>query len=99
MQEILLKAWEESKKTILFITHDVEEAIFLADTVYVMTARPGRLKENIPVMLPRPRNYSVKTSPEFLGLKANLLELIREETLKAMEGGQSPVNKADSQND
>lgn len=85
MQEILLKAWEESKKTILFITHDVEESIFLADSVYVMTARPGRLKENIPVNLPRPRDYSIKNSPEFLGFKTRLLDIIREETLKAIK--------------
>lgn len=85
MQEILLKAWEESKKTILFITHDVEESIFLADSVYVMTARPGRLKENIPVSLPRPRDYNIKSSSEFLSLKKRLLELIREETLKALK--------------
>lgn len=85
MQEILLKAWEESKKTILFITHDVEESIFLADSVYVMTARPGRLKENIPVSLPRPREYNIKNSSEFLSLKTQLLDLIREETLKAIK--------------
>lgn len=85
MQEILLQAWEESKKTILFITHDVEEAIFLADSVYVMTARPGRLKENIPVNLPRPRVYNIKNSPEFFSLKTKLLGLIREETLKAIK--------------
>lgn len=85
MQEILLKAWEESKKTILFITHDVEESIFLADSVYVMTARPGRLKENIPVNLPRPRDYNIKSSSEFLNLKTRLLDLIREETLKAIK--------------
>ncbi|HZK85298.1 MAG TPA: ABC transporter ATP-binding protein [Desulfosporosinus sp.] len=85
MQEILLKAWDESKKTILFITHDVEESIFLADSVYVMTARPGRLKENIPVNLPRPRDYSIKNSSEFLSLKTRLLDLIREETLKAIK--------------
>jgi len=85
MQEILLKAWEESKKTILFITHDVEESIFLADSVYVMTARPGRLKENITVNLPRPRDYSIKNSSEFLSLKTQLLDLIREETLKAIK--------------
>lgn len=85
MQEILLKVWEESKKTILFITHDVEESIFLADSVYVMTARPGRLKENIPVNLPRPRDYNIKSSSEFLSLKTRLLDLIREETLKALK--------------
>lgn len=85
MQEVLLKAWEESKKTILFITHDVEEAIFLADSVYVMTARPGRLKENITVNLPRPRDFEIKNSPEFFDLKTKLLGLIREETLKAIK--------------
>jgi NitT/TauT family transport system ATP-binding protein len=83
MQEILLKVWEESKKTILFITHDVEEAIFLGDSIYVMTARPGRLKKNIKVPLPRPRDYQNKNSAEFLALKQELLELIREESIKA----------------
>ncbi len=84
MQEILMKAWEKSYKTILFVTHDVEEAIFLADTVYVMTARPGRLKEVIPINLPRPRDYSIKSTPEFLKIKGELLGLIREETLRAI---------------
>ncbi|MET3697862.1 NitT/TauT family transport system ATP-binding protein/sulfonate transport system ATP-binding protein [Bacillus oleivorans] len=84
MQEILLKVWEESKKTILFITHDVEESIFLGDSVYVMTARPGRLKANIKVPLPRPRDYQSKSGPEFAALKAELLELIREESLKSV---------------
>jgi NitT/TauT family transport system ATP-binding protein len=84
MQEILLKVWEESKKTILFITHDVEESIFLGDSIYVMTARPGRLKKQIKVPLPRPRDYHVKNSPEFAALKQELLELIREESLKAV---------------
>lgn len=84
MQEILLKVWEESKKTILFITHDVEESIFLGDSIYVMTARPGRLKKNIKVPLPRPRDYHNKSSEEFLALKQELLELIREESLKAV---------------
>ncbi|MBO8165139.1 MAG: ABC transporter ATP-binding protein [Brevibacillus sp.] len=85
MQEILLKVWEETKKTILFITHDVEESIFLGDSIYVMTARPGRLKKNIKVPLPRPRDYHYKNSPEFLALKQELLELIREESLKAVK--------------
>jgi NitT/TauT family transport system ATP-binding protein len=85
MQEILLKVWEESKKTILFITHDVEESIFLGDSVYVMTARPGRLKENIKVPLPRPRDYQNKSSAEFLQLKSELLGLIREESIKATQ--------------
>ncbi|MEH7098000.1 ABC transporter ATP-binding protein [Neobacillus vireti] len=84
MQEVLLKAWEESKKTILFITHDVEESIFLADSVYVMTARPGRLKKKVPIALARPRDFSIKGSVEFAGYKEELLALIREESLKAI---------------
>ncbi|PLT30061.1 ABC transporter ATP-binding protein [Peribacillus deserti] len=84
MQEVLLKAWEESKKTILFITHDVDESIFLADSVYLMTARPGRLKKKIPIVLDRPREYSVKGAPEFAKYKEELLSLIREESLKSI---------------
>lgn len=71
MQEILLKVWEES--------------IFLRDSIYVMTARPGRLKQNIKVPLPRPRDYHNKNSSDFLALKQELLELIREESLKAVK--------------
>ena len=85
MQEVLLKAWEESKKTILFITHDVDESIFLADSVYVMTARPGRLKKRIPIALERPRDFSVKASAQFTEYKEELLSLIRDETLKAIK--------------
>mgnify|MGYP003498574396 CR=1 FL=1 len=85
MQEVLLKAWEESKKTILFITHDVDESIFLADSVYVMTARPGRLKKKIPITLERPREFSMKSTPEFRHYKDELLSLIREESLKSIK--------------
>ncbi|NLJ25811.1 MAG: ABC transporter ATP-binding protein [Firmicutes bacterium] len=83
MQELLLKVWEESQKTILFVTHDIDEAIFMGDRVYVMTARPGRLKAEIPIPIHRPREFSIKTSPEFMHLKAEILELIREESWKA----------------
>lgn len=85
MQEVLLKAWEESKKTILFITHDVDESIFLADSVYVMTARPGRLKKKIPITLDRPREFSMKSTVEFGNYKEELLSLIREESLKSIK--------------
>jgi NitT/TauT family transport system ATP-binding protein/sulfonate transport system ATP-binding protein len=85
MQEVLLKAWEESKKTILFITHDVDESIFLADSVYVMTARPGRLKKKVPIALKRPRDFSVKATVEFAEYKEELLSLIREESLKSIK--------------
>ncbi len=83
MQELLLNVWEETRKTIMFVTHDVEEAIFLGDTIYVMTARPGRIKEKIKVDLPRSRNYEIKDKPEFLAYKRHALELIRQESIKA----------------
>ena len=84
MQEVLLKAWEKSKKTILFITHDVDESIFLADSVYVMTARPGRLKKKVPIDIARPRDFSVKATNQFAQYKEELLSLIREESLKSI---------------
>lgn len=83
MQELLLNVWDESHKTILFVTHDIDEAIFMGDRVYVMTARPGRLKAEIPVPLPRPRTVEMKTSAHFMKLKERILELIREESWKA----------------
>ncbi|MBI3076994.1 MAG: ABC transporter ATP-binding protein [Deltaproteobacteria bacterium] len=84
MQELLLRIWEEDQKTVLFVTHDLEEAILLSDLVFIMTARPGRLKREIPVPLPRPRHYSMVTSEVFVKIKAQTLELIREESLRAM---------------
>ena len=83
MQELLLNVWGKSQKTILFVTHDIDEAIFMGDRVYVMTARPGCLKAEISIPIPRPREFSVKTSPLFMRLKAEILELIREESWKA----------------
>jgi ABC-type nitrate/sulfonate/bicarbonate transport system ATPase subunit len=83
MQELLTQIWEEFHKTILFVTHDVEEAIFLSDRVFVMTARPGRIKAEIEVPLERPRSYEIKSSDTFLRLKKQALELIREEAIKA----------------
>lgn len=83
MQEMLLAIWERQKKTVIFVTHDIEEAIFLASRVVVMTARPGRIKAEVAIDLPHPRHYSVKTSPEFSALKARLTEEIRAEALIA----------------
>ena len=80
MQELLLTVWERRQQTVLFITHDIEEALLLADTVSVMTARPGRIKTRIAVDLPRPRSLEVTTSPRFNDLKRRLLALVREET-------------------
>ncbi|MDB4868289.1 MAG: transporter ATP-binding protein [Cohnella sp.] len=84
MQELLLDVWEKTKKTVLFITHDVEESIFLANRVLVMTARPGRIKADIPIEIEHPRSYHLKVDPRFLNYKKQLTELIREETLKVM---------------
>jgi NitT/TauT family transport system ATP-binding protein/sulfonate transport system ATP-binding protein len=64
-QELLLGIWEADRKTVLFVTHDIDEAIFLANRVVVMTARPGRIKCDVAVDLPHPRTYTVKTTPEF----------------------------------
>jgi ABC-type nitrate/sulfonate/bicarbonate transport system ATPase subunit len=84
MQELLLKVWAESNTTILFITHDVDEAIFLANRVYVMTARPGRIKQEIVVDLPRPRDYEMELSESFLTIKREIAHLIREESLRSI---------------
>jgi NitT/TauT family transport system ATP-binding protein len=83
MQELLLQVWERHHQTVLFITHDIEEALLLADRVCVMTARPGRVKKNIDVNIPRPRSIEVTTSPEFNALRRDVLALIREESAAA----------------
>lgn len=82
MQELLLGIWEQDRKTVLFVTHDIEEAIFMANRVVVMTARPGRIKCDLAIDLPHPRHYTIKTSPEFSAYKARLTEEIRVESLK-----------------
>ena len=83
MQELLLALWERQQQTVLFITHDIEEALLLADSVCVMTARPGRIKKRIAVELARPRAIDVTTSPVFNELKREVLALIREESVRA----------------
>jgi NitT/TauT family transport system ATP-binding protein len=83
MQELLLEVWERHHQTVLFITHDIEEALLLADRVYVMTARPGRIKKRITVDIPRPRALEVTTTPEFNQLRREVLALIREESQRA----------------
>jgi NitT/TauT family transport system ATP-binding protein len=85
MQEELLRIAEASPKTILFVTHAIEEAVLLGDEVVVMTARPGRIKEVIPVGLPRPRSLDMINSPEFGALFDRAFRLIREEVTTSME--------------
>jgi NitT/TauT family transport system ATP-binding protein/sulfonate transport system ATP-binding protein len=85
MQEMLLGIWEREQKTVLFVTHDIEEAIFMASRVVVMSARPGRIKADIKVDLPHPRPYTIKTTPDFVALKERLVEEIRVEAVLAAE--------------
>ncbi|MFE8071824.1 ABC transporter ATP-binding protein [Marinobacteraceae bacterium S3BR75-40.1] len=89
MQENLLELWEEFGITVLFVTHDIDEAVYLADRVVVMSASPGRLIADIPVTLPRPRPMDIVTEPEFMAIKKRCLDLIRQETLRAFEGQNS----------
>jgi ABC-type nitrate/sulfonate/bicarbonate transport system ATPase subunit len=81
MQELLLGIWEAEAKTVLFVTHDIDEAVFIGSRVVLMSARPGRIKLDRLVPLPHPRHYSVKTAPEFSSLKAELTEAVRVEVL------------------
>ena len=85
MQEELLRIFDRTHKTILFVTHAIDEAILLGDEVVVMTARPGRIKEVIAVDLPRPRSLEMINSKEFGTLFDRVFHLIREEVMKAME--------------
>ena len=84
MQEMLLEIWQRSSKTVLFITHDIDESILLGDRVYVMTARPGRIKEMVEIDIPRPRTVDVLTSPEFMSIKRRIMHSIHEEATKAL---------------
>jgi len=84
MQEILTNIWQQFRISVLFITHDIDEAIFLSDRIYVMTARPGRINAEIKVPLARPRIAAMTDTPQFLGLVHQLKSLIREESLAAM---------------
>jgi NitT/TauT family transport system ATP-binding protein len=85
MQELLLGIWEADRKTVLFVTHDIDEAIFMANRVAVMSARPGRIKADVRIDLPHPRHYTIKTSPEFSRYKAELTEQIRTEAVRAAQ--------------
>src|SRR5882724_3484017 len=77
MQEWLMQLWSDFGKTVVFVTHDIDEAIYLSDEVHVMATRPGRIIETLPVDLPRPRVRSATTTPAFMVIKHRCLELLR----------------------
>ena len=72
MQQLLLGIWEKEHKTILFVTHDIDEALFLGEKVYVMSARPGRIIDTISVDFAHPRSYELSTEPAFMELKRRI---------------------------
>jgi NitT/TauT family transport system ATP-binding protein len=79
MQGELLRIWRETKKTVLFVTHQIDEAVYLSDRVLVFTARPGRLKEEVRIDLARPRELAVKWAPEFVAYTNHIWTSIEEE--------------------
>jgi ABC-type nitrate/sulfonate/bicarbonate transport system ATPase subunit len=85
MQEWLLRLWSDFVKTVVFVTHDVEEAIFLSDEVHVMGTRPGRIVATIPVALPRPRLRVCTATPDFMALKERCLDLLHSEAPRDVE--------------
>jgi NitT/TauT family transport system ATP-binding protein len=91
MHEALLETYDRSGVTILFITHDVEEAVFLGTHVSVMTTRPGRIKTTVEVDLPRPRSLDVLTEPQFRSLVGEVSEAVRAEARRAFEAGEKEM--------
>ena len=82
MQDFLLEIWEEQRKTVVLVTHDIDEAIYLADRTVVMTAHPGRICELIDVNLPRPRRYEMRSEAPFIALRDHVTEIVRAEAIK-----------------
>lgn len=76
LQLWLISVWEEFRQSVLFVTHDIEEAVFLSDRIYVMTDRPGTVKEELRIALPRPRTLDLLSTPEFVAVKKRIRELL-----------------------
>ncbi|MEG6506252.1 ABC transporter ATP-binding protein [Nitratidesulfovibrio sp. 1201_IL3209] len=88
VHQFLLDVYDRSNKTIFFITHDLEEAIFLGTKVYIMTTRPARIKTVLDVDIPRPRDFRVLSSSKYIKLKKECIEAVHEEALKAFRAGE-----------
>jgi len=96
MQELLLRVWDSSRSTVLFVTHDIDEAIFLSDRVVILEARPGRVSEDLAVPLQRPRDYaSIIFEPQYVELKKHILGVIRRETMRGMAGEAALVTESE----
>ncbi len=87
MQEFYVRLYEEEGHTNLFVTHEIDEAIFLADRLAIMTFQPGKIKAEIEVDLPRPRSFKVMATPEFMKIRAQALDMLYEEASKALAAG------------
>ncbi|WP_126426674.1 ABC transporter ATP-binding protein [Brevibacillus marinus] len=77
MQDLLLSVWETERCSVLFVTHDVDEAVYLSDRVYVMSARPGRIAKEIAIELERPRHYDIQLTPSFLAYKREIVSVLQ----------------------
>jgi NitT/TauT family transport system ATP-binding protein len=83
MQDFLLELWEADRKTVLLVTHDIDEAIYLADRTVVMTGHPGRVREVIDIDLPRPRRFELHSHPRFIELRDSVRAIVRDEAAKS----------------
>lgn len=86
MQEELTAIWQRQRRTVLFVTHDIDEALYLSDRIVVFTARPGRMKADLVVDLPRPREPAVRKTARFSQLRNEIWDMLREEVLAAKAG-------------
>ena len=84
MQTELLRIWEQGRKTVLFVTHQIDEAVFLSDRVLVFARRPGRLQESVEIKLRRPRDLAIKRSPEFVAYVDHIWRLIEDDVRHAV---------------
>ena len=84
LQEELLRIWRDQRKVVLFVTHDIDEAVRLSDRILIMTGRPGRVLEDVPVSMPRPRNLAQREPPEFGELKWHVWTRLQDEVRKSL---------------
>jgi NitT/TauT family transport system ATP-binding protein len=87
MQDFLLEIWDERRKTVVLVTHDIDEAVYLADRTVIMTAHPGQIHEVIDVGLPRPRRYEMRSEAPFIALRDHVTQIVRSEAIKGTANG------------